>query len=125
MISNENISFFYVDNNIEDVPDNDKDINEIMNELKNMQYEYEINNDSTINLEKYNVKELLKICDYYGFLKNVKLAKYKKNDIIQAIEMFEKNPANFLIVQKRQELWYFMNELCNDKFMKKYVNWNF
>ena len=123
MISSENMAIFYIDNNIDDVPDNDKDINEIMNELKNMQYEYEINNNYTMNWDKYNVTELLKICDYYGFSKNVKLAKYKKIDIIQAIEVFEKNPTNFLIVQKRQELWYFMNELCNDKFMKKYVIW--
>ena len=124
MISNENISFFYIDNNIDDISNNDKDINEIMNELKNMQYEYEIN-DSQTNFEKYNINELLKICDYYGFLKTVKLAKYKKVDIIQAIEIFEKDPENCLIVQKRQELWYYMNELCNDKFMKKYVIWKF
>ena len=119
----ENVSFFYVDNNIDDIPDNDEDINKIMDELKNMQCEYQLDIQTESKFYKYNVNELLKICEYYGFLKYVKMAKYKKNDIIQSIVLFESSPENFLIVKKRQQLWYYMSELSNDKFMKKFVIW--
>jgi hypothetical protein len=123
IISDENLSIFYIDN-IEDVPDNDTDINEIMNELQNMQSEYKIDlQHNQSNLDKYNIPELLKICEYYGFLKYVKMAKYKKIDIIEAIETFEKSSENFMIVNKRQKLWYYINELSNDKFMKRFIIW--
>lgn len=122
MNTNENVSIFYIDNNIEDIPDNFQDIDEILNDLKNMQYEsQDIKNET--DLEKYNVTELLKICEYYGFLKYVKMAKYKKNEIIHAIELFENSAENCMIVKKRQQLWYYMRELLNDKFMKKFVIW--
>lgn len=119
----ENVSIFYIDNNIEDMPDNDEDINKIMDELKNMQCEYQLDIQTESTFDKNNVNELLKICEYYGFLKYVKMAKYKKNEIIQSIEVFEASPENFLIVKKRQQLWYYMSELSNDKFMKKFVIW--
>ena len=72
---------------------------------------------------EYNVKQLLKICDYYGISKDIKVSKLKKNEIIDFLIDFEENNANIEIVYKRQQLWYFMNELKNDKFMKKYVIW--
>jgi hypothetical protein len=122
MNTNENVSIFYIDNNIEDIPDNFQDIDEILNDLKNMQYESQDIQTET-DLEKYNVTELLKICEFYGFIKYVKMAKYKKNEIIQAIELFENSAENFMIVKKRQQLWYYMRELLNDKFMKKFVIW--
>ena len=126
---NENVSIFYIDNNIEDIPDNYQDIDEILNDLKNMQYQTQIDleyNQTETHLDKYNVynvNELLKICEYYGFVKYVKMVKYKKNEIIQAIELFENSAENFMIVKKRQQLWYYMRELLNDKFMKKFVIW--
>ena len=58
----ENVSFFYVDNNIDDIPDNDEDINKIMDELKNMQCEYQLDIQTESKFDKYNVNELLKIC---------------------------------------------------------------
>ena len=126
MNTNENISIFFIDNNIEDIPDNNQDIDEIMNDLKNMQYDTQMDleyNQTETDLDKYNVNELLKICEYYGFVKYVKMAKYKKNEIIQAIELFENSIDNFMIVKKRQQLWHYMRELLNDKFMKKFVIW--
>jgi hypothetical protein len=119
----EHISLFCIDNNIEDMTNNDEDINKIMDDLKNMQCEYQIDIKTESTFDNYNVNELLKICEYYGFLKYVKMAKYKKNDIIQSIEVFESSPENCLVVKKRQQLWYYMNELSNDKFMKKFVIW--
>ena len=71
----------------------------------------------------YNVKQLLTICDYYGLLKEVKTNKLKKQEIISVLLDFEENIENSLIVYKRKQLWYFMSELKNDKFMKKYILW--
>jgi hypothetical protein len=66
---------------------------------------------------------LLLICDYYGIGKELKINKATKDVIIQILLDFEMNPLNSNIVFKRQNMWFYMNELKNDKFMKKYVLW--
>ena len=71
----------------------------------------------------YNVKQLLLICEYYDILKDVRANKMKKQDIIEQILLFEKNMENIEITMKRKELWYYINELKNDKMMKKFVIW--
>ena len=80
------------------------------------------NKNSYLNL--LNLNELYKICEYYGLLKNIKISKYKKIDIINTIEIFETNKENKLIVDKRKKLWFYINELSNDNIMKKYIIWN-
>ena len=91
-----------------------------MNNLSNgemfeaMYYEYKIN---------YTVKELLLICDYYGFAKELKNNKYNKDEIINILVHFENEPLNNNIFMRRQSMWYYINELKKDKFMKKYVLW--
>ena len=72
---------------------------------------------------EYNIKQLTRICEYYGISKEIKMNKLKKTDIIDFLIDFEENIENIEIVFKRQQLWYFMSELKNDKFMKKYVIW--
>lgn len=69
------------------------------------------------------VKELLLICDYYGLAKNMKINKYNKEQIIHFLVVFESNPINYDIVCKRQNMWFYINQLKNDKFMKKFVIW--
>jgi hypothetical protein len=69
--------------------------------------------------EKYCVKELLKITQYY----NLSFTKCKKQNIIDSIVCFETNPENTDIVQKRLRLWGYMNEISNDPKMKMYVVW--
>jgi hypothetical protein len=73
--------------------------------------------------QEYNVKDLLKICQYYGIDKNIKSSKCKKQDIISTIIYFESLPENYAIVQKRNLMWAYMNELVNDQKMKKYLIW--
>ena len=73
----------------------------------------------------YTVKELTKICDYYGLTKSLKINKCKKEQIIYSIIFFENNCLNYHIVLKRKSMWFYMNELKSDTFMKKYiVLWN-
>ena len=100
-------------------------------QTKNYLSEYENNNNygSTIIAKSldyeinYNIKQLIRICEYYGISKDIKINKLKKNEIINLLLMFEENIMNSEIVYKREQLWYFMSELKNDKFMKKFIIW--
>ena len=128
--NNENIDNF---NN----KDDENELETILNEINNFYYtEFENNNNAnswysnSVLIAKsidydtnYNVKQLLTICDYYGLLKEVKINKFKKTELILFLLDFEENMENSLIVYKRKQLWYFIEELKNDKFMKKYILW--
>ena len=67
--------------------------------------------------ENYTLKELYKICDYYEIVRR----KLKKDEIIQEIVLFECDPNNSELVQKRKLLWFYVSELKNDKYFKKFV----
>lgn len=82
--------------------------------IESMTIEYKI---------KYNVKDLLLICDYYGIAKELKVNKCCKEIIILHLVDFENNKLNKDIVTKRREMWRYIHILKNDKFMKKYVIW--
>jgi len=121
----ENISFILKDNDA--TRNNENNENEIFSLMKELDKNTNMLLNNELNIyynETYTVQQLLKICEYYGFLKYVKMAKYKKNDIIDAILLYEMDENNNEIVSKRQQLWAMMEELANDKFMKKYILWN-
>jgi hypothetical protein len=136
-MNNENISINICD---EDNIDNDNnDNNDNLNSLLNKINDYTNSTTNTNNylndwsdetdflVKKmdyelnYNVKQLMNICDYYGLVKEVRINKFKKEDIIHFLLDFEENPNNTLIVYKRKQMWHFMNELKRDPFMKKYI----
>jgi hypothetical protein len=136
-MNNENISINICD---EDNIDNDNnDNNDNLNSLLNKINDYTNSTTNTNNylndwsdetdflVKKmdyelnYNVKQLMNICDYYGLVKEVRINKFKKEDIIHFLLDFEENPINTLIVYKRKQMWHFMNELKRDPFMKKYI----
>ena len=80
--------------------------------------------DFFVNYEtNYNLKQLLLICDYYNISKELKQSKAKKLEIINAIFVYENNVEHIETVIMRKHLWFYMNELKNDKFMKKFVLW--
>lgn len=151
---NENISFFLKEKESDELSDDkyniekenelqkmiqelDEEINEdyiydqtiSSNGNKNIDLMYFVNkdfynNDELYYNEEYSVKELLKICNYYGIDKNIRTSKCKKQDIISTIIYFESLSENYLIVQQRNLMWAYMTELFNDSKMKKYVIWN-
>lgn len=69
----------------------------------------------------YTSLRLCQICDYYGIKTNKRAG--KKCEIIQLLVSFETNQSNYEIVARRKQLWNYINELKNDKFMKKYILW--
>ena len=114
---------FYVQE-IENEYDNDFNIDKLMAEINNADLNDELIIPQMINYnENYTVKELLIICEYYGFAKDLKNNKYNKEQIIDFLVTFESDQNNSDIVFKRQNMWFYINELKNDKFMKKFVLW--
>lgn len=112
----ENITFELCDitsNNEEEFIQN-TDNNELINSIVSEHEHYTIN---------FTIKQLLLICDYYGLSKTLKMNKKNKEFIISALVCFEKDYNNQDIVFKRRNMWYFMAELNNDKFMKRYIMW--
>ena len=120
----ENISFF-IDDNIEQKND---DFIYDLNELLNMEYIFKDQDNIYTKLIHYDinytVKQLLLICEYYGIAKDLRITKCNKSDILNTLIIYENNIENLENVNKRKKLWYYMTELKNDKFMKKYVLWN-
>jgi hypothetical protein len=141
--NNDNITFFLQEkdddkNNEEDIqkmmeeftglsdPDDaQKDINEYISFDDNSNMEYFLHKSNYGNdelfYEEYTVKDLLKICNYYGLDKDIRTSKCKKQDIIATIVYFESLPENFKIVEKRNRMWAYITELLHDPKMKKYV----
>jgi len=66
----------------------------------------------------FTSKQLIAINDYYG-LGNT--SKMKKLDIIERIVDYENNDENYDIVNKRQTLWFYIDELKKDPYTKKFV----
>lgn len=68
-----------------------------------------------------SVKDIVKIGEYYGIQKQ--FAKLKKLEMIYLVVLFENDGKNADIVLKRKQLWFYVEELKQDKFMKRFVVW--
>lgn len=140
------ITFFFNEKNIgtndigtNDIGTNDIGTNDIVNdEIKNLLIDFEkeeylvedlmeeydvYENEELYYNEACTVKDLLKICHYYGIDKSVKSSKCKKQDIISTLLYFESLPENFQLVQKRNKMWAYITELSNDSKMKQFIFW--
>ena len=126
----QNISFTFIDDQTQEYQEYDESKEEIYKIINASSFQNEsftedflIAEEISYN-ENFTVKELMTICDYYGLSKELKLNKFnKKKDIIGVLINFEFRPDNYDIVSKRRNLWFYMNEIKNDKFMKKYILW--
>jgi len=142
-ITNDNITFFLEEKNIANDKNNEEYIDKMMAEFtsltepdfqhtdwydnSDMKYFFDksaYGNDELFYYQEYTIKDLLKICNYYGLDKDIRTSKCKKIDIISTIVYFESLPENFEIVQKRNRMWAYITELLHDPKMKKFVLWN-
>jgi len=78
--------------------------------------------DSMMALEidyntNYTVKSMSQILDYY----ELNYRKLKKDEIIQMLVLFENNPLNCELVERRRSLWDNIAELKEDKYFKKFI----
>ena len=124
----ENISFF-----IDDIIDENIDFKLDLNQILNSEYVFKDEDNLCANFIHYDinctVKQLLLICQYYGIeyygtSKDIRINKCNKSDVLNTLIIYENNIENQERVNKRKQLWHYINELKNDKFMKKYVLWN-
>ena len=119
----QNITFF-LDENTDITNNNDIDLylNNTIEEIEDIEICDELKLPQLINYdENFTIKELMLICEYYGFAKELKSKKYNKEEIIHFLVEYEFNPLNNEIVSRRKCIWFYMSELKNDKFMKKYI----
>lgn len=120
----QNVAISYYIEEIENQEKEEINIEEFMTEMENNDFNDDLAVPKMINYhENFTVKELLLICDYYGFAKELKTNKCNKDQIIEILVSFESDLNNSDIVFKRQNMWFFINELKNDKFMKKFLLW--
>ena len=120
----ENIAISYFIDELENDLEEEINIEEFMAEIENSELNDDLSFPKMINYhENFTVKELLMICDYYGFAKALKNSKCNKEQIIEILVSFESDLNNSDIVFKRQNMWFYMSELKNDKFMKKFLLW--
>ena len=119
----ENITYFLhePDEIISNEYDLEFDINNVLQEIENDEFKLPKLLNYDIN---FTIKDLMMICEYYGFAKELKTKKYNKEEIIHFLVDYELNPLNNDIVNKRQNMWFYINQLKNDKFMKKYLLWS-
>jgi len=120
----QNLAISYYIEEIENQEKEGINIEEFMAEMETNEFNDDLTVPKMINYhENFTVKELLLICDYYGFAKELKTNKCNKDQIIEILVSFESDLNNSNIVFKRQNMWFFINELKNDKFMKKFLLW--
>lgn len=125
-----NIMFFFEEKVESKDNDNSDEIEKLLYELEHIEEEGEKKVEEKLEIDSdnflfdiYTVKQLLRICNYYDIEKTVKMAKYKKQDIIDSILYFESLPENAAIVNERRKMWYYIRQLTNNQKMKKYVIW--
>ena len=126
---NENINFFLNDDDLNNELNDNISLTDILKEINDDEGLYLQNTENlfheVVNYNiNYTVKQLLQICEYYNISKAVKMTKCNKEEIINTIVLFESNQDNYNIVCRRKQYWFYINELKNDKFMKKFVLWN-
>ena len=122
----ENIKCSIIDNIQKDITTDFKDIMSCVEEKEKENYKnYDMESENFTAIyylleEEYNEftkKELERICDYY----NISKRKKRKADLIQDIIIFEQDEINNEIVNKRNELWYCIEQIKNDNYLKKYL----
>ena len=70
--------------------------------------------------ENYNKKDLEKIADYYSISKRKK----RKADLVQDIVLFELDPINSDITNRRKTMWFYLQEIMNDNYLSKFLIFN-
>ena len=70
-----------------------------------------------LEFNDYNLKELIKFCDYY----KISRKKLRKQEIIKELILFETNEENIELVENRRTLWEYFLTLKNDPYFKKFI----
>jgi hypothetical protein len=78
--------------------------------------------DAHEEYDSYTLKQLTYICEYYGISKKMKLkCNTPRCEIVNTLIYFENLPINYVIVNRRRQLWFYLSELKSDKYLKKFI----
>lgn len=121
----ENITFEFIEQmQVQDYETDSNDYSILLNKFNEIQNNEEICKHDSIFQEMHNyelnfsIRQLSFICEYY----EIKITnKIKKIEMIELIIFYENNPDNIDTVIRRKEMWFYLNELKNDKKLKKYI----
>lgn len=80
-------------------------------------YHLDINDLKIYYEENFTLKEVSQVFQYYGLQKN----KMVKDEMLQLLVLFETDPVNKMVVERRMRLWRYIQELKTDPFFKKYI----
>ncbi len=129
MTTNNNLTYslYENENQTEDV-----DYNDILKDIEEEESKRELSNKNVIHQEvsldditareldyetNHTKKDLVKIAEYY----EISIRKKNKADLISEIVIFESAIENAAIVERRRELWFYINEISEDKYLSKYL----
>tara|TARA_Y100000768_G_scaffold158705_1_gene118490 strand:- start:1007 stop:1399 length:393 start_codon:yes stop_codon:yes gene_type:complete len=127
-MSSKNLSFSLIESNIEAKKQTDVTYDSLVSlvneQAKNMETDWNeglslddyVASEIDYN-ENYTKKQLDLIADYYEISKRKK----KKAELIEEIVIFEKEPTNYDITQRRKTLWFYIEEINNDSFLSKFL----
>jgi hypothetical protein len=118
----ENIHFFLQEECKEKKNDNVVTYEDLVKEVDLMEMTSSVAMDDYIALEidyqtNYIKKELERIADYYGISKRKK----RKDQLVEEIVIFEKDPENIELVYRRKRLWSCIEEIRGDKYLSKFL----
>jgi hypothetical protein len=80
-------------------------------------HDLDIHELKTYYEENFTLKEVSQVFQYYGLQKN----KMVKDEMLQLLVLFETDPVNKMVVERRMRLWRYIQELKTDPFFKKYI----
>jgi len=92
------------------------------------EYEYDYSNDAMAGMDDYIAseldyqtnyikKELERIADYYELSKRKK----RKDELIEDIVIYEKDPVNVEKVYQRKKMWRYIEEIKKDKYLRQFL----
>ena len=118
----ENISFSLQETCSDKNDENIVSYEDLVKEVDLMEMNSIIGMDDYIAMEvdyqtNYLKKDLDRIADYYEISKRKK----RKEQLVEDIVLFEKDPENIEIVFQRKKLWSYVEEIKSDKYLSKFL----
>ncbi len=100
----------------------------IPDEISEEEYEYDYSMEAMAGMDDYIAseldyqtnyikKDLERIADYYEISKRKK----RKDELIEVIVLFEKDPVNIQKVYQRKKLWSYIEEIKKDKYLRQFL----
>ena len=93
-------------------------VNKTYNNIKDQEYSDEFTALQMHYNDNYYKKDLEWILGYY----NISKRKKNKMDIVNDIILFELDSANLEMVNRRKLMWFYIEEINNDDYLSKYLN---